>query len=197
LNNTCQAAPRATGQVQGDPDLRHARSRSTTTAPWSEQPLYFQFLFAIDRVKALAPQHPDWKSKEPFKSVLAGDVRAALAGGKPALMTLLAETHSGMTTEEFETVVRQWITTARHPKTGRLYTEMAYKPMLELLAGLNGAADRLPKAARPQPSSVRATWRPRGTTRTPEALPAAPATRWRDFSRYCGVMRAPMTFPSA
>ena len=103
---------------------------------WSEQPLYVQFVFALDRVKALAPQHSDWKTKEPFKSVLAGDVRAALASGKPALMTLLAETHSGMTTDEYETIVREWLATAKHPKTGRLYTEMAYKPMLELLAYL-------------------------------------------------------------
>ena len=103
---------------------------------WSEQPLYFQMLFAFERVKALAPEHPDWKTKEPFKSVLAGDLEAALAGGEHAMMELLAATHSGMTTDEFEKVVQDWIATAKHPKTGRLYSEMAYQPMLELLAYL-------------------------------------------------------------
>jgi phosphoglycolate phosphatase-like HAD superfamily hydrolase len=103
---------------------------------WAEQPLYFQFLFAIDRVKALAPQHPEWKEKKPFKFLLAGDLRGALAGGEHALMEIVAVTHAGMTTEEFEKIVKDWIATAKHPKTGRLYTEMVYQPMLELLAYL-------------------------------------------------------------
>ena len=103
---------------------------------WAEQPLYFQFLFAIDRVKALAPQHPEWKEKEPFKFLLAGDLRGALAGGEHALMEIVAATHSGMTSEEFERIVKDWLATAKHPKTGRLYTAMAYQPMLELLAYL-------------------------------------------------------------
>jgi phosphoglycolate phosphatase-like HAD superfamily hydrolase len=103
---------------------------------WSEQPLYFQLAFALDRVQALAPKHPEWKDKEPFKSILGGQVKAALAGGEKAAVELLAATHTGMTTDEFETTVKDWIATARHPKTGRLYTEMVYQPMLELLAYL-------------------------------------------------------------
>jgi phosphoglycolate phosphatase-like HAD superfamily hydrolase len=125
---------------EGSPDFVPPAARIATFdndgTLWSEQPLYFQLVFAFDRVKALAPQHPEWNTQEPFKSALAGDVRGALAGGKPALMALLAATHSGMTTDEFENGVREWIATAKHPKTGRLYTEMVYQPMLELLAYL-------------------------------------------------------------
>ena len=103
---------------------------------WSEQPMYFQAFFIFDRIKQLAPQHPEWKTKEPFASVLKGDVKSTLAGGEHALLELAMATHAGMTTEEFEKIVRDWITTAKHPKTGRLYTEMVYQPMLELLAYL-------------------------------------------------------------
>ncbi len=103
---------------------------------WAEQPMYFQFLFMLDRVKALAPQHPEWKTQEPFASILKGDVRSALAGGEKALGQLMMTTHAGMTSEEFEKIVSDWIATARHPKTGRLYTEMVYQPMLELLTCL-------------------------------------------------------------
>lgn len=103
---------------------------------WGEQPMYFQLLFALDRIKALAPQHPEWKDKEPFASLLKGNVKAALAGGEPAIMQIVMATHSGMTTDEFDQIVSDWIASARHPKTGRLYTEMAYQPMLELLSYL-------------------------------------------------------------
>jgi phosphoglycolate phosphatase-like HAD superfamily hydrolase len=103
---------------------------------WAEQPMYFQFLFALDRVRALAPQHPEWKDKEPFASVLKGDVRKALAGGEKAVVQMLAATHAGMTTTEFERIVKDWLATARHPKFGRPYTEVVYQPMLELLAYL-------------------------------------------------------------
>ncbi len=103
---------------------------------WSEQPMYFQAFFIFDRVKALLPQHPEWKTKEPFASILRGDAKAALAGGEPALVEMLMATHAGTTTEEFETIVSDWVKTARHPKTGRLFTEMVYQPMLELLAYL-------------------------------------------------------------
>ncbi|RWN51838.1 HAD family hydrolase [Mesorhizobium sp.] len=103
---------------------------------WAEQPMYFQLLFALDRVKAMAPQHPEWKDKEPFASLLKGDVKAALAGGEPAIVEIVMTTHSGMTTVEFDQIVRDWIATAKHPKTGRLYTEIVYQPMLELLAYL-------------------------------------------------------------
>jgi phosphoserine phosphatase len=103
---------------------------------WSEQPMYFQASFIFDRIQALAPQHPEWKDKEPFASVLKGDVKAALAGGEQALVEMAMATHAGTTSEEFEKVVTDWITTAKHPKTGRLYTEMVYQPMLEVLGYL-------------------------------------------------------------
>jgi phosphoglycolate phosphatase-like HAD superfamily hydrolase len=92
--------------------------------------------FALDRVKALAPLHPEWKDKEPFASLLKGDLKGALAGGEPAIFQIVTVTHSGMTTVEFDQIVRDWITTAKHPVTGRLYSEMVYQPMLELLADL-------------------------------------------------------------
>jgi phosphoserine phosphatase len=103
---------------------------------WSEQPMYVQLRFALDRVKALAPQHPEWNEKEPFASLLKGDVKSALAGGEPAIVQIVMATHAGMTTGEFDTIVRDWVARARHPKTMRLYTEMVYQPMLELLAYL-------------------------------------------------------------
>jgi len=103
---------------------------------WAEQPMYFQMLFALDRVKALAPEHPEWKDQEPFASLLKDDVKGALAGGERAMLEIVMATHAGMTTEEFTQTVKDWIATAKHPKTGRLYTEMVYQPMLELLAYL-------------------------------------------------------------
>jgi hypothetical protein len=103
---------------------------------WAEQPMYFQAFFILDRIKQLAPQHPEWHSKEPFASVLKGDMKSALAGGEPALVEMAMATHAGVTTEEFARIVKEWITTATHPKTGKLYTEMVYQPMLELLAYL-------------------------------------------------------------
>ncbi len=106
---------------------------------WAEQPMYVQVFFALDRVKALAPQHPEWKSREPFASLLKGDVKGALAGGERALVEILMATHAGMTTEEFEKTVKAWIATARHPTTARPYTAMVYQPMLELLAYLRAS----------------------------------------------------------
>ena len=103
---------------------------------WSEQPMYFQLFFAIDRVKALAPQHPEWKAKEPFASLLKGDAKAALAGGEHAMLEIIMATHAGMTTAEFENIVKDWIATAKHPTAKRPYTEMVYQPMLEVLAYL-------------------------------------------------------------
>jgi phosphoserine phosphatase len=103
---------------------------------WAEQPLYVQLFFAIDRVKALTPQHPEWKDAQPFAAVLAGDTAAALAGGERALLELLMATHAGMTTEEFQAIVAAWLATARHPVSKRPYTEMVYQPMLEVLAYL-------------------------------------------------------------
>ncbi len=103
---------------------------------WGEQPFYFQFLFAVDRITAMAAQRPEWKEKEPFASVLRGDLKAALAGGEHAILEMVMATHAGYTIEEFDAVVREWFATARHPTTGKLYSEMVYKPMLELLAYL-------------------------------------------------------------
>lgn len=100
---------------------------------WVEQPMYTQLAFAIDRVKTLAPQHPEWKNQQPFKAVLEGDLDALAEAGKEGLLELLMATHAGMTVEEFETIVSDWITAARHPKYDRPYTELVYQPMLELL----------------------------------------------------------------
>jgi len=103
---------------------------------WCEQPAYFQLLFALDRIRELAPQHPEWKETEPFKSVLAEDLKEVAAQGEKGIAQIVAVTHAGMTTAEFNTIVRKWITTARHPKTKKLYMEMTYRPMLEVLAYL-------------------------------------------------------------
>jgi len=103
---------------------------------WAEQPMYFQFGFAIERVKAMAPDHPEWKEKEPYRSVLAGNMKGVLATGSKGLAELMAVTHSGMTTDEFAKRVADWATTAKHPRFNRLYTECVYQPMLELLAYL-------------------------------------------------------------
>lgn len=103
---------------------------------WAEQPMYFQLAFALDQVKAMAAKHPEWNTREPFASLLKGDVKTALSGGQKGLMEILAATHTGMTTDEFTKSVTDWIATAKHPKTGKLYTEMVYQPMLELLAYL-------------------------------------------------------------
>jgi hypothetical protein len=103
---------------------------------WPEQPVYFQFFFAMDRVKALAPQHPEWKEKQPFKAILAGDMKTALAGGEHAILEIVMATHGNMTTQQFEQIVKDWLTTAKHPRFHRLFTECVYQPMLGLLAYL-------------------------------------------------------------
>lgn len=126
--------------TDGSPDFVPPAERIATFdndgCLWSEQPMYFQAFFVFDRIKTLAPQHPEWKDKEPFASVLRGDMKSALAGGEHALIEMAMATHAGTTTEEFETIVTDWVTTAKHPGTGRLYTEMVFQPMLELLAYL-------------------------------------------------------------
>jgi phosphoglycolate phosphatase-like HAD superfamily hydrolase len=103
---------------------------------WSEQPMYFQLAFAIDRVKALAEKHPEWKEKQPFKAVLEGDVKSALAGGEKAIVELIMATHTGMTTDEFHNTVLDWVKSARHPKFKKPYTDLVYQPMLELMVHL-------------------------------------------------------------
>ena len=103
---------------------------------WSEKPVPFQVVFAFDRVKALAPQHPEWKTREPFASLLKGDMAGVAASGEKGVLAIMAATHTGMTTDEFSAQVQDWIATAKHPTTGRLFTGMVYQPMLEVLAYL-------------------------------------------------------------
>ncbi len=103
---------------------------------WSEQPVPVQFYFVADRVKALAPQHPEWKTKEPFASLLRDDLKGAIAGGDRGLMELFMATHTGMTTDAFALLVKDWIATAKHPETGKRFLDMTYQPMLEVLAYL-------------------------------------------------------------
>lgn len=125
---------------EGSPDFVPVPERIATFdndgTLWVEQPMYFQFLFALDRVKALAPNHPEWKDKEPFASLLKGDLKGALAGGERAMLEIVMVTHAGMSTEEFEQIVKDWLATAKHPKTKKPYTEMVYQPMIELLTYL-------------------------------------------------------------
>src|SRR5690349_10546914 len=118
----------------GSPDLVKPAERiavfDNDGTLWCEQPMYFQLAFALDRVKAMAGEHPEWKEKEPFKSVLAGDVKGALAAGEKGILEMVAATHSGMTTEQFNAIVKDWIKTARHPKYDRPYNACVYQPML-------------------------------------------------------------------
>jgi len=100
---------------------------------WGEQPMYVQLAFALDRVKALAPQHPEWQEPEPFKSVLSGDLAGVAASGEKGLMQLVGVSHAGMTSDEFTQIANDWIQTARHPITGKPYTDMVFQPMLELI----------------------------------------------------------------
>ncbi len=106
---------------------------------WAEQPIYFQLAFALDRTKALAPKHPEWKHAQPYKAVLEGDQKALAASGEQGLLEIVAATHAGMTTEDFSNIVGDWIAKARHPRFHRPYTELVYQPMLELLAYLRAS----------------------------------------------------------
>ncbi|TQF12091.1 haloacid dehalogenase-like hydrolase [Myxococcus llanfairpwllgwyngyllgogerychwyrndrobwllllantysiliogogogochensis] len=123
---------------EGGPDFVPAEARIATFdndgTLWTEQPLAVELAFVIDRVKALAPQHPEWRHQQPFQGVLEGDLKAVAASGERGLMQLLAATHSGVTTEAFDVTVKDWITTAKHPRFSRPYTDLVYQPMLELLA---------------------------------------------------------------
>jgi hypothetical protein len=103
---------------------------------WAEQPMYVQLAFVLDRVQELAPAHPEWQQREPFKSALAGDLHAVAASGEKGLLELVAATHAGTTAEEFAGIVERWLAGARHPKLDRPYTESVYQPMLELLSYL-------------------------------------------------------------
>jgi hypothetical protein len=103
---------------------------------WSEQPMYFQLFFAIDRVKSLAPQNPAWKTQQPFKAVLENDMQALAASGEKGLLELIMATHAGMTTTEFEQTVKDWLAAAKHPRFKRPFTDLVFQPMLEVLAYL-------------------------------------------------------------
>jgi phosphoglycolate phosphatase-like HAD superfamily hydrolase len=126
--------------TQGGPDFVPPDQRIATFdndgTLWIEQPMYVQFAFILDRVKAMAPQNPGWKTKQPFKAVLDGDMKALAASGEKGLVELMAVTHAGMTVDEFARIVTEWLATARHPRFKRAYTELVYQPMLEVLAYL-------------------------------------------------------------
>jgi phosphoserine phosphatase len=100
---------------------------------WAEHPMYVQLAFALDRVKALAPAHPEWKRQAPFSAVLAGDLKALAASGEKGVLELVTATHAGMTTDQFAKIVATWLDSAQHPRFHRPYTEIVYQPMLELL----------------------------------------------------------------
>lgn len=126
--------------TEGSPDFVEPSERiaafDNDGTLWVEQPIYTQFAFAIDRVKATANENPDWKTKQPFKAVLDGDTKALVATGEKGMLEIVAATHSGMTTTEFNDTVKQWLETAKHPRFKVLYTDLVYQPMLELLAYL-------------------------------------------------------------
>jgi len=103
---------------------------------WPSHPMYTQLAFALERIKALAPKHPEWQTKQPFKAVLDNDLEALAAAGEKGLLELVMSSHAGMSTAEFEAIVTDWLDKARHPRFKRRYTELAYQPMLELLAYL-------------------------------------------------------------
>jgi len=121
---------------EGSPDFVPPAERIATFdndgTLWVEHPMYTQLVFVLDRVKALAPQHPEWKDTQPFKAALEGDMKTLTASGEHGLLTLVLATHSGMTVNEFEKIVLDWIATARDPRFKRPYTELAYLPMIEL-----------------------------------------------------------------
>ncbi len=125
---------------EGSPDFVPPSERIATFdndgTLWSEQPMYFQFIFTFDRIKAMAPQHPEWKNKQPFKAVLEDDVKTVLESGMDAINEIVMTTSADCTTEEFVQIVKDWLLTAKHPVTGKLYTEMVFQPMLELIAYL-------------------------------------------------------------
>jgi len=126
--------------AEGSPDFVAPHERVATFdndgTLWVEQPIYTQFAFAMDRVKAVSNEHPDWKTKQPFKAVLDGDMKAVAGMGEKGMLEIVAATHSGMSTTEFSDTVKQWIETAKHPRFKVLYTDLVYQPMLELLSYL-------------------------------------------------------------
>jgi len=127
-----RAVTNETGSGYVPPEDRIATFDNDGTL-WPSHPMYAQLAFAVDRIKALAPQHPEWQTQQPFKAVLDNDLEALGAAGEKGLIELVMASHAGMSTAEFQSLVSDWMATARHPRFGRLYTELAYQPMLELL----------------------------------------------------------------
>ena len=123
----------AEGSTDFVPTVERVATFDNDGTLWVEQPMYTQLAFALDRVKALAPTHPEWKEKQPFKAVLEGDMKALVALGDRGLLELILTTHAGMTTDEFSKIVTDWLATARHPRFNQPYTALVYQPMLELL----------------------------------------------------------------
>jgi phosphoglycolate phosphatase-like HAD superfamily hydrolase len=125
---------------QGSPDFVPPAERiaafDNDGTLWPSHPMYTQLAFAFDRIKALAPRHPEWKSKQPFKALLDNDIEALAAAGEKGMVELVMASHAGMSTAQFEAIVTDWLDKARHPRFKRPYTELAYQPMLELLAYL-------------------------------------------------------------
>ncbi|MGW8186089.1 MAG: hypothetical protein ACWGNK_02445, partial [Desulfobacterales bacterium] len=126
--------------TQGSPDFVPPAERIATFdndgTLWPSHPMYTQLAFALDRIKTLAPQHPEWKTQQPFKAVLDNDLKALAASGEKGMVELVMASHAGMSTAEFEKIVTEWFKTAKHPRFKRPYTELAYQPMLELLTYL-------------------------------------------------------------
>jgi phosphoserine phosphatase len=126
--------------TQGSPDFVPVAERiavfDNDGTLWSEKPFYNQFAFIVDRVKEMAPQHPEWRKQQPFKAILEGDKETLAASGMEGLLQLTMATHAGITTAEFTEIVKDWIGKAQHPRFNRLYTQMVYQPMLELLTYL-------------------------------------------------------------
>jgi phosphoserine phosphatase len=122
---------------EGSPDFVPPSERVATFdndgTLWIEQPIYVQFAYALERVRALAPQHPEWKETQPFKAVLEGDMSALAAAGEKGAVEIVAATHAGMPPDEFKQQVKEWLATAKHPRFERRYEELVYQPMLEVL----------------------------------------------------------------
>ncbi len=127
----------AAATTQGSPNFVPPEQRIATFdndgTLWCEHPMYVQLAFALDRVKLLAPMHPEWTEKQPFKAALDGDMKALAAAGEHGMLELITATHAGMTTDQFEQIVTEWLATATHPRFHRLYTDLVYQPMVELL----------------------------------------------------------------
>ncbi|UWU16849.1 haloacid dehalogenase-like hydrolase (plasmid) [Rhizobium sullae] len=124
------------GSPEFVPELERIAVFDNDGTLWTEHPMYTQLAFALDRVKALAPEHPEWKDTQPFKAVLEGDMKTLAASGEKGLLELIMATHSGLTSDDFQKIVTDWLATARDPKFKRPYTELVYQPMVELLAYL-------------------------------------------------------------